>query len=228
MDASETPDEPSTYAVGDLHGEVRLLRRMLALLPVRPEDTLLFIGDYLDRGEDSAATINALRELASKRPVIFLRGNHEDAWLDETIWDGDHFRRPAEIGGARKAWRDFGGAPPADLRDWLAATLIDYEDRHGFYVHAGVLPNYAVKETSEWQKLYGAGNFLESDYDWGKPVVFGHWQQPKPLLEPNKIGIDTGAYRTGILTAVRLPDRAVFQVRRPAGDHQARRPHHSR
>src|SRR5262249_26241416 len=127
MDTSEAPAEPCTYAVGDLHGEVRLLRRMLALLPVRPEDTLLFMGDYLDRGEDSAATIAALRELEAQRPVIFLRGNHEDAWLDEAIWDGARFRRPAEIGGARKAWRDFGGAPPPDLRPWLAATLIDYE-----------------------------------------------------------------------------------------------------
>jgi hypothetical protein len=45
-------------------------------------------------------------------------------------------------------------------------------------------------------------------------VVFGHWQQPRPLVQPNKIGIDTGAYRTGVLTAVRMPDRAIIQVRR--------------
>jgi serine/threonine protein phosphatase 1 len=63
-------------------------------------------------------------------------------------------------------------------------------------------------------KLWGPLGFLESTYDWGKPVVFGHWQQPQPLVQPHKIGIDTGAYRTGVLTAVRLPDREIIQVRR--------------
>jgi serine/threonine protein phosphatase 1 len=198
--------------VGDLHGEVTLLNRMLATLPLREQDTLLFIGDYLDGGEDSPATIAALRKLEVQRPCIFLRGNHEDAWLDE--WGGDRFLRPPQIRGARKTWHDFDGRPPAELHNWLARTRIDYEDEHGFYVHAGVLPNYSFEATGEQQKLYGAGSFLESHYDWGKPVVFGHWPQPEPLLQPNKIGIDTVAYRTGILTAVRLPDRAIFQVRR--------------
>lgn len=66
-----TQDQAMTYAIGDIHGEVTLLRRLLALLPFREEDTLVFLGDYLDRGEDSVATILALREL--KRSRIFTR-----------------------------------------------------------------------------------------------------------------------------------------------------------
>ena len=95
---------PHTYAVGDLHGEVTLLRRMLATLPLREEDTLVFLGDYLDRGENSAATIAELRALSHQRH-IFLRGNHEDSWLAN--WNGASLSGPPTIQGARKAWRDF-------------------------------------------------------------------------------------------------------------------------
>src|SRR5215469_1771425 len=92
-------DLPMTYAIGDLHGEVTLLRQLLALLPFREEDTLVFLGDYLDRGEDSVATILALQELKRSHPhCIFLRGNHEDAWL--ACWDGASFSHAPDIGGA--------------------------------------------------------------------------------------------------------------------------------
>jgi hypothetical protein len=76
------------------------------------------------------------------------------------------------------------------------------------------MPGKSFERTPPIIKLWGAQNFLASDYDWGKPVVFGHWQLRQPWLESNKIGVDTGAYHTGVLTAVRLPDRALFQARR--------------
>lgn len=213
MSSSLSSDSPVTYVIGDLHGEVTLLRQLLATLPLRDHDTLVFLGDYLDRGEDSAATVAALRALArTHRSCVFLRGNHEDAWL--TYWDGIRFRGVPDIGGAAKAWDDFGGAIPIEVGQWLARTVVEYEDAHAYYVHAGVLPGRPVWRTAGLLKLWGASGFLESGYDWGKPVVFGHWQQPVPLVQPNKIGIDTGAYQTGVLTAVRLPDRAIIQARR--------------
>ncbi len=202
----------STFAVGDLHGEVTLLRLLVDALPLEAGDTLVFLGDYLDRGENSAATIGELRTLAEAYRCVFLRGNHEDAWLAE--WTGTSFSRQPAIGGARKAWRDFGGQPPSELGRWLEQTRIDFEDYHAFYVHAGVVPGQPFGRTPALQKLWGAGGFLESDYDWGKPVVFGHWQLHEPLIQPNKIGLDTHAYETGVLSAVRLPDRTVFQARR--------------
>lgn len=206
-------DTPVTYAIGDLHGEVTLLHQLLATLPLRAEDTVVFLGDYLDRGEDSAATIATLRAFSrTHRRCVFLRGNHEDRWL--TYWDGVRFTAVPEIDGADKAWADFGGAIPVEVGQWVARTVIEYEDAHAYYVHAGVLPGRPVWRTPGLLKLWGAKGFLESSYEWGKPVVFGHWQQAEPLMAPNKIGIDTGAYRTGVLTAVRLPDRAIIQVRR--------------
>jgi serine/threonine protein phosphatase 1 len=201
---------PVTYAIGDIHGEVSLLRQLLVILPVRSEDTVVFLGDYLDRGEDSAATIAVLRECAQCHRAVFLRGNHEDAWL--TGWDGIRFTRVPEMNGASKVWDDFGGNIPVEVGQWLARTLIEYEDEHAYYVHAGLTPGQPVWRTPGVLKLWGARGFLESSYNWGKPVVFGHWQLPEPLIRPNIIGIDTGAYETGILTAVRLPDRTIFQV----------------
>lgn len=212
---SSLPDAPVTYAIGDVHGEATLLRRLLAMLPLRDEDTIVFLGDYLDRGEDSAGVVTTLRELARRhRSCIFLRGNHEDAWL--TQWDGVRFRRAPDIDGAAKAWADFGGAVPFEVGHWLEGTVVEYEDEHAYYVHAGVVPGKPVWRTPGLLKLWGANGFLESDYDWGKPVVFGHWQLPEPLMQPHKIGIDTGACESGILTAVRLPDRVIFQARRPS------------
>jgi serine/threonine protein phosphatase 1 len=189
-------NRPVTYAIGDLHGEVTLLRRLLALLPMRPEDTLVFLGDCLDRGEDSIATIFALRELKRSHPAcIFLRGNHEDAWL--ACWDGARFTHIPDIEGALQIWEDHDGSLPFAVGDWLEETRIEYEDEHAYYVHAGLLPGKPFWQTSDFYKMWGVKGFLESGYDWGKPVVCGHWNLPEPLMQANKICIDTGAFRRG-------------------------------
>jgi serine/threonine protein phosphatase 1 len=206
-------NEKMTYAIGDLHGEITLLRRLLATLPFREEDTLVFLGDYLDRGEDSIATILELFELKRRHPnCIFLRGNHDDVWLSQ--WDGVRFLQPPDIDGALDVWDRCDGQIPFKVGYWLEETRIDYEDEYAYYVHAGLTPGKTFERTADFFKLWGVQGFLWSKDDWGKPVVFGHWQMPQPLIQPAKIGIDTGAYQSGVLTAVRLPDRQIFQVRR--------------
>ncbi|HLZ62691.1 MAG TPA: metallophosphoesterase [Ktedonosporobacter sp.] len=206
-------DKAMTYAIGDLHGEVTLLLRLLDVLPFRAEDTLVFLGDYMDRGEDSIATILALRELRRTHPAcVFLRGNHDDEWLND--WDGARFTGVPWIDGAQGVWDKCDGQIPFEVGFWLEETRIEYEDEYAYYTHAGALPGEPFGKTPEFYKLWGDVRFLKSDYNWGKPVVFGHWQMKEPLVEPNKIGVDTGAYKSGILTAVRLPDRQIFQVRR--------------
>ena len=202
---------PHTYAIGDLHGEVTLLRQLMGMLPLTAADTVVFLGDYLDRGEDSLATIRYLIELRQSLPhAVFLRGNHEDAWL--SYWDGLHFTEPSDLDGALEMWDAADGHIPYEIGHFLEETLLDYEDDYGIYVHAGLRPGQPAWRASGMVKMWGAPNFVESDYDWGKPVIFGHMTFPEPLMQPNKIGIDTGAYETGILTAVRLPDRAIFQT----------------
>lgn len=206
-------NSPVTYAIGDLHGEVTLLRQLLDLLPLREQDTLVFLGDYMDRGEDSIATILALAELQRRhKNCVFLRGNHDDAWLSQ--WDGARFTIPPDMEGALHVWDECNGKLPFAVGFWLESTCIEYEDEYAYYVHAGLEPGKPASRTPDMMKMWGAKGFLKSKYDRGKPVVFGHWSFSEPLLETDKIGIDTGAYKSGILTAIRLPDRQIFQAKR--------------
>jgi serine/threonine protein phosphatase 1 len=206
-------ESPVTYAIGDLHGEVTLLRRLLATLPLRDEDTVVFIGDYMDRGEDSIATVLALIEFQQRHPrCVFVRGNHDEAWLEK--WDDLCFEGPPDIEGALDVWENCAGKIPYAVGFWLEQTRIGYEDQYAYYVHGGLEPGRTLQGTANIAKIWGVRGFRRSDYDWGKPVVFGHWISPEPISQPNKIGIDTGAYKHGVLTAVRLPDRTFFQARR--------------
>lgn len=211
---SESADAaPCTYAIGDLHGEVSLLRQLLLLLPYHEQDTLVFLGDYMDRGEDSVALIRELLKFSREHErTVLLRGNHDSEWLE--TWDGANFQAPPGIDGAQEVWDACDGHVPFEVGYVLEGTRIEYEDEHAYYAHAGLMPGMSFARTPPIIELWGARDFLESAYDWGKPVVFGHWRLPQPLLLPNKIGVDTGAYHTGVLTAVRLPDRAIFQARR--------------
>ncbi|GHO46287.1 serine/threonine protein phosphatase [Ktedonospora formicarum] len=200
-----------TYAIGDIHGEVTLLRRLFEILPLREEDTLVFLGDCLNRGEDSVGTIYALRDLKQQHPAcIFLRGNHEDKWLE--CWDGARFTHAPKSKSARRLWRHYQGKIPFAVGDWLEETRIDYEDKYAYYAHAGALPGHPYASTSDKEKMWGVEGFLESEYDWGKPIVCGHWGLIDPLIKPNLICVDTRACRGGMLTAIRLPDRKLFQV----------------
>jgi serine/threonine protein phosphatase 1 len=201
-----------TYAVGDLHGEAHLLATLLAALELTPADTLVFLGDYVDRGEDSVGTVLALRQLAATQHCVFLRGNHEAAWLE--VWDGRTFTETPHIIGARAAWERCGGSVQPEVGEWLAQTRLDWEDGYAYYAHAGALPGQPFWRCPEEFKLLGHAGFLTSTYDWGKRVVFGHFELAVPLVQQNKVGIDTAAYRTGTLTAVRFPGCEIVQVHR--------------
>jgi serine/threonine protein phosphatase 1 len=205
-----------TYAVGDLHGEVTLLRRLLAAINPGSRDRLVFLGDYLDRGEDSVATVRALVELTRVVPCVFLRGNHDDAWLQ--MWDreGERFVKSPPMEGASgvwAAWEGRGGVPAA-VGHFLARTVTAYEDEHAYYVHAAAVPLVPFWQTPELIRLWGLSEFLTSTFDWGKPVIFGHEELEEPLITPTKIGLDTAAYRSGVLTGLRVRDRVLVQVRR--------------
>ncbi len=202
----------ATYAVGDVHGEVTLLKSLLEQLAPRPEDTLIFLGDYLDRGEDSLGTIDMLVALATSHHCIFLRGNHDEAWLE--TWNGLEFTRCPSIPGARLIWDRYQGLVPPRLGEFLTSTRLFYEDGYAWYSHAGAEPGIPFSESPPEVYVWGIPGFLRSTYDWGKPVIFGHYQLDEPLITRTKIGLDTGAWRTGILTALHVETRAIIQVAR--------------
>ena len=202
----------ATYAIGDLHGEVTLLRQLLELLTPRSEDTLVFLGDYLDRGEDALATIETLANLVTSCHCIFLRGNHDEVWLE--TWNGSAFTRCPHIPGARPIWDQYQGLVPPAIGEFLVGTQVMYEDGYAWYSHAGAQPGIPFWESPPEVYLWGTAGFLTSPYDWGKPVIFGHYELEAPLITQTKIGLDSAAWRSGVLTALHVESRTITQATR--------------
>ncbi|NUP10230.1 MAG: serine/threonine protein phosphatase [Polyangiaceae bacterium] len=151
-----------TFAIGDIHGDIEALNRLLKRLPkLQSDDTLLFIGDYIDRGPSSREVVKRIRELPSrtKAHVVALRGNHEDAWLQVVDSGWPEFVMPRK-NGCYEAMRSFKRQPvpaedevptneefrelltgtffPKDVVDWMRSLPYFHEDDHAIYVHAGL------------------------------------------------------------------------------------------
>ena len=216
------------YAIGDIHGEIDLLKQALTSLRgrLRSRDRVVFLGDYVDRGPDSKGCIEELIAFQEEYPnTIFLRGNHDQFMLtsfEEPVKqvDGEYCEVASETmlwlqNGGDIALRSYGifnifdwqeGIPSAHL-DFLKSTRIEWKSRFYHFVHAGVVPSGVEwLEDGRDPKLWIRDGFLESTQDFGHVVVFGHTVQRrnKPLVMVNKIGIDTGAVFGGALSMVRL------------------------
>ncbi len=194
-----------TFAIGDIHGDLNALRTLLALFPkLDKEDTLVFLGDYVDRGPRSAQVIEFLRkELPEITPakIICLRGNHEDAWLRVIDRGWDAFVLPPG-NGCLACLRSFtdgtvanldsrpdnetefellctGGFFPVDVVDWMRNLPHYYEDEHAIFVHAG-LPQDENGHFMHPEKVTNKRKLLwlrteEFFRDYrGKMIVFGH------------------------------------------------------
>lgn len=204
-----------TFAVGDIHGCRQLLEELFSRISPDPQqDTVLILGDFINRGPDSRGTIDLLLQLRERyRNFIILRGNHEQMMLDYLDGrDRDFFL----IVGGRETLVSYGVDPlvEVDPNSWLPtehrSLLTDlptlYENEHGIYVHAGLQPGVHLSQQSTEWLLWVRDEFINSPDDFGKPVVFGHTPFADPLLTANKIGIDTGAVYGGSLSCLVLPD----------------------
>jgi len=191
-----------TFAIGDIHGETQHLFRLMACLPsLTEDDTLVFLGDYLDRGPHSREVVEYVMDLpkSTKAKVVCLRGNHEDAWLRVCQIGWDEFVLPPG-NGCFAAYRSFVGGPvpeageqpthkdlaamttgsffPKPVVHWLESLAHWYEDDHAIYVHAG-LPRVGDRfahpsEVSDpLVLLWIRTEEFFRNYR-GKPVVFGH------------------------------------------------------
>jgi serine/threonine protein phosphatase 1 len=231
------------YAVGDVHGRLDLLKllceQILADAEPLPEDAaveVVFLGDYIDRGPDSAGVIAYLLELERTGPLALrlLCGNHEQAML-AFLDDPGVGPAWAQYGGLATL-RSYGVRPPLMQEDpdcWeLAREAFDaalpdehraFLERleryaiHGDYcfVHAGLRPGVPLDEQEERDLLSIRAEFLACKKPFEKKVIYGHTPTVEPAIEPHRIGIDTGAFATGVLTGLRLWDAefAVMQAR---------------
>ena len=191
-----------TFVIGDIHGERALLDALLAALPfIAPDDTVVFLGDYVDRGPDSRGVIETLRRLPEKivGKVMLLRGNHEDALL-RTIDDGDpsfllppgngviptfhsFTDRPPPAPGEQlsadefTAFFDIGTWMPAPVQRWMRELPLWYRDAHATYVHAGLEGEGAIWQPPEQSSQQSILWQREPDFFLqyaGPPLVFGH------------------------------------------------------
>ncbi len=182
-------------AMGDIHGCRQQLTELLAKVNPQPADQLVFLGDYIDRGPDARGVINELLIFRQHHPrSVFLKGNHEAMFLD--FLDG---RNPllfllnggdATLNSYRQ---DDDTQIPPDHLDFLRNLRLFHETESFIFVHAGLRPGVPLEAQRQRDLLWIRSEFLDSDYDWGKTVVFGHTPLSSPLLTANRIGLDTGA-----------------------------------
>jgi serine/threonine protein phosphatase 1 len=192
-----------TLAVGDIHGDLAHLEALLSQLPaLDEEDTIVFLGDYVDRGPDSAGVVELVRHgLEARTParIVALRGSHEDAWLKVRAKGWPEFVMPVG-NGCLATLRSFRNGPPpvddemptkeeflamlrgdvfpADVAEWMASLPAWYEDEHAIYVHAGlpkVGDRFAHPSELDDPKplIWQRTREFFSGYE-GKRVVFGH------------------------------------------------------
>ncbi|MEI9995402.1 MAG: metallophosphoesterase family protein [Rhizomicrobium sp.] len=224
---SRVPEGALVYAIGDIHGRSDLLAALVARIEedvqaraAAQRPIVVFVGDYVDRGSDSRGVIDLLLTgLPRGWDCHFLKGNHEEALLD--------FLGDPKFG---EVWRDFGGLQtltsygvailrqgaeidwPATARAFAAAFPREHLDflnnlrLHAaigdyVFVHAGVRPRIPLEYQSERDLLWIREEFTAAGRALPQTVVYGHTPHEDVVVGPGRIGIDTGAYATGKLTA---------------------------
>ncbi|WP_026605752.1 metallophosphoesterase family protein [Methylocapsa acidiphila] len=222
------PDGLRIYATGDIHGRADLLDQLFLRidqdLEARPIERAVevFLGDYIDRGPDSAGVLNRLIRRAETHQTLCLKGNHE-VCLVEFLENPAILKDWARF-GALTTLLSYGLKPsinagpmeqaalaeelsrtiPASHRRFLAELPLSFTCGDYFFVHAGVRPGAPLSRQRDEDLLWIREDFLAHEEPFEKVIVHGHTPTKDPEVRPNRIGIDTGAYATGRLTCLWL------------------------
>lgn len=234
------------YAIGDVHGCFRQLVELLQLIErdhesrAQMETHVLMLGDYVDRGPQSREVCELLHRMEPSPYFHCLRGNHEQTmldmldgnrmalrfWLDyggaETLasWGiGPVLIEQAQLGeeGEHRLIEAFREAVSPDIIEWLRALPAFHIHGDYLFVHAGIRPKIGLDEQTEDDLLWIREPFLSSKFDHPWRVVHGHSEGDEVQIRSNRIGIDTAAYRTGVLTAVGLEDDSHWTIQTGGG-----------
>lgn len=232
-----------TFVVGDIHGRCAQLLNLLDMLPRDPKtDTLVFLGDLIDRGADAPGCVEHVLKLCRENPenVVCLRGNHEQMLMD--FLDGSSNIWLTPVTGGERTFEQYTGQPvridseqdlvemrraferslPPEHLYFMQDTPLYYEDDYAIYVHAGLDDGKHPSESSEVSLLWMRDMDFYKHYT-GKPCVFGH--TPTPLLplrgrlgrhgiyiSHSAVGLDTGYNHQSPLSCLSLPDFNLYQT----------------
>lgn len=226
------PKGRRAYVIGDVHGRLDLLNRLLERIEAdiargrTLKTSIVFVGDLVDRGPDSAGVIERLRTYSpASASVHFIMGNHEEVMLRVLAGETELLPSWLRFGGVQTL-ESYGvdpsalaGLEPAEIVDRLSRAVPEshqdfiagFSDSISFggylFVHAGIRPGIALAEQSQSDLRWIRDPFLEDSTNHGFVVVHGHTITSEVEVTPNRIGIDTGAFYSGILTALAIEGR---------------------
>lgn len=221
------------WVVGDLHGCANELDVLLDALHLSGRDTIVFLGDYVDRGPDTRGVVARLIRLRDEGPrTVFLRGNHEDMFLDFIGLDGRYGEAFLRNGGwatlqSYGLGHHLSGASvlprlPESHVDFLTTLELSFAVAPFLCVHAGVRPTRSLDDQDDEDLLWIRHDFVSAPHDFAATIVFGHTPSHEVRLDlPFKIGLDTGVVYGNKLSCLDLASGELIQVR--AGERAVRR-----
>ncbi len=228
------------YAIGDIHGRIDLLKTIRKLIKTDAkkhgfeDKTIVYLGDYVDRGPDSKAVV----ELLMNKPLegfnnICLKGNHEEimfksvewstrstgsrtswsSWTDMWMQNGgrptlkSYGIDPNDIDSGKIKWQDIQNLIPKEHIYWMKALPNYHVDGDYLFVHAGVFPGIALQDQRPEWLLWIRDRFLDSDVDHGYKVIHGHCPTDGAVdIRKNRINMDTGSVWRGVQYAIAIHD----------------------
>jgi Calcineurin-like phosphoesterase len=214
-----------TFVVGDLHGCVEELEVLLDQLRLGSADSIVFLGDYVDRGPASKAVIDRLICLRGEGPrCVFLKGNHEDMFLDFIGLDGQYGRAFLLNGGTATlnsyglegcGGQEIAARLPAAHKAFLQTLQMYAIEGSYLCVHAGINPLRPIEQQSDEDLLWIRDEFIRNRHRLPYTVLFGHTPHREVFLDlPYKIGLDTGLVYANKLSCLELQSSELYQVRR--------------
>lgn len=226
-----------TFVISDIHGMFEEFEALLQKLKVQfqmdienSDDVLVLLGDYIDRGPHSFEVVDKIQKLQKRGVnIVALKGNHElmlyNAFTTKGSLQPRHARLWHSNGGyetEKSFWENNSDA--GNIIDWISSLPLYHEDKNYVYVHAGINPAKELNAQTEDYCLWARDDFLLTEKNFAKPVVFGHtpsihYQRrvdpnidtTKPYVTPaGNIGIDTGGVFGGVLTALIIQEDGTY------------------
>ncbi len=226
-------------AIGDIHGIIEPVNKLLEKIDIQNDDLIIFLGDYIDRGPYSKEVMDRMIELSVLyKNIIFLRGNHEDMFLGSIgyeafisnintwLYNGgtstlkSYGMKSDEIVRLVSLWDDYERYRlitryiPKSHIEFIKSTEMWVESENYFFCHAGVRPDKTIEEgKKDIESLLWIREHLNYDkFKWEKTVVCGHTPLQSVLIKDKLICVDTGLYYFGVLSAIDVLHKKIFQV----------------